>query len=36
MASRYNKSYLALRVIRANDWWEDFWTQQAATHAPVA
>ena len=20
---------LALRIIRANDWWEDFWTQQA-------
>lgn len=21
---------LALRIIRANDWWEDFWTKQAA------
>ncbi len=23
---------LALRIIRANGWWEDFWTQQAALH----
>ena len=22
---------LALRIIRANNWWEDFWTQQGAT-----
>ena len=27
---------LALRIIRANDWWQDFWTQQAATRALVA
>ncbi len=23
---------LALRIIRANDWWEDFWTKQSASH----
>ena len=22
---------LALRIIRDNNWWEDFWTQQGAT-----
>lgn len=27
---------LALRIIQANDWWQDFWTQQAATRALVA
>ena len=27
---------LALRIIRANDWWQDFWTQQAATRALFA
>lgn len=26
---------LALRIIQANDWWQDFWTQQAATRALV-
>lgn len=23
---------LALRIIRANGWWEDFWTKQSASH----
>jgi len=23
---------LALRIIRANNWWEDFWTKQSASH----
>lgn len=27
---------LALRIIRANNWWQDFWTQQAAPRALVA
>lgn len=24
---------LALRVIRANNWWEDFWSQQASKNS---
>lgn len=28
---------LALRILRANDWWwQNFWSQQAATHTFVA
>lgn len=26
---------LALRIIRANDWWQDFWSQQATTRAGI-
>jgi hypothetical protein len=28
-------SMLALRIIRANGWWEDFWMQQSVRAKPL-